>query len=71
LKTERIFGIISLGTIPLPSKLLAEAGRARRSYLSCQLRKKGSITGKWIVDAHGHGNRFIVRADGKLTAFAS
>ena len=23
----------------------------------------------WIVDAHGYGNRFIVRADEKLTAF--
>ena len=23
----------------------------------------------WIVDAHGYGNRFIVRADGLLTAF--
>ena len=24
----------------------------------------------WIVDAHGYGKRFIVRADEKLTAFA-
>jgi hypothetical protein len=24
----------------------------------------------WIVDAHGYGNRFIVHADQKLTAFA-
>ena len=23
----------------------------------------------WIVDAHGYGKRFIVRADEKLTAF--
>ena len=23
----------------------------------------------WIVDAHGYGKRFIVRADVKLTAF--
>jgi hypothetical protein len=23
----------------------------------------------WIVDAHGYGNRFIVRADEILTAF--
>jgi hypothetical protein len=23
----------------------------------------------WIVDAHGYENRFIVAADGKLTAF--
>ena len=23
----------------------------------------------WIVDAHGHGKRFVVRADEKLTAF--
>jgi len=23
----------------------------------------------WIVDAHGYGKRFIVRADGLLTAF--
>ena len=23
----------------------------------------------WIVDAHGYGKRFIVRADDKLTAF--
>ena len=23
----------------------------------------------WIADAHGYGNRFIVRADEKLTAF--
>ena len=23
----------------------------------------------WIVDAHGYGNRFIVRADEMLTAF--
>jgi hypothetical protein len=23
----------------------------------------------WIVGAHGYGNRFIVRADEKLTAF--
>jgi len=23
----------------------------------------------WIVDAHGYGNRFVVRADEKLTAF--
>jgi hypothetical protein len=23
----------------------------------------------WIADAHGDGNRFIVRADEKLTAF--
>ena len=23
----------------------------------------------WIVDAHGYGKRFIVRADKKLTAF--
>ena len=23
----------------------------------------------WIVDAHGYGKRFIVRADGILTAF--
>jgi hypothetical protein len=23
----------------------------------------------WIVDAHGYGQRFIVRADEKLTAF--
>ena len=23
----------------------------------------------WIVDAHGHGKRLIVRADEKLTAF--
>jgi hypothetical protein len=23
----------------------------------------------WIVDAHGHGRRFIVHADEKLTAF--
>jgi hypothetical protein len=23
----------------------------------------------WIVDAHGYGERFIVRADQKLTAF--
>ena len=24
----------------------------------------------WIVDAHGYGKRFIVRADERLTAFA-
>ena len=24
----------------------------------------------WIVDAHGYGNRFIVRADEILTAFS-
>jgi hypothetical protein len=23
----------------------------------------------WIVDAHGYGKRFVVRADEKLTAF--
>ena len=23
----------------------------------------------WVVDAHGYGKRFIVRADGILTAF--
>jgi hypothetical protein len=23
----------------------------------------------WIVDAHGYGNRFVVHADEKLTAF--
>jgi len=23
----------------------------------------------WIVDTHGYGNRFIMRADEKLTAF--
>jgi hypothetical protein len=23
----------------------------------------------WIADAHGYGNRFVVRADEKLTAF--
>jgi hypothetical protein len=23
----------------------------------------------WIVDAHGYGERFVVRADEKLTAF--
>jgi len=23
----------------------------------------------WIVDAHGYGKRFIIRADEKLTAF--
>ena len=23
----------------------------------------------WVVDAHGYGKRFIVRADEKLTAF--
>ena len=23
----------------------------------------------WIVDAHGHGKRFVVRADEKQTAF--
>jgi hypothetical protein len=23
----------------------------------------------WVVDAHGYGNRFIVRADEPLTAF--
>jgi hypothetical protein len=23
----------------------------------------------WIVDAHGYGQRFIIRADEKLTAF--
>jgi hypothetical protein len=23
----------------------------------------------WIVEAHGYGNRFIVRVDEKLTAF--
>jgi hypothetical protein len=23
----------------------------------------------WIVEAHGYGNRFVVRADEKLTAF--
>jgi len=23
----------------------------------------------WIVDAHGYGNRFVVRSDEKLTAF--
>jgi hypothetical protein len=23
----------------------------------------------WIVDVHGYGNRFVVRADQKLTAF--
>jgi hypothetical protein len=23
----------------------------------------------WIVDAHGYGKRFVVRADDKLTAF--
>jgi hypothetical protein len=28
--------------------------------------KGGTI---WIVDAHGYGERFIVRADEKLTAF--
>ena len=23
----------------------------------------------WIVDAHGYGKRYVVHADGKLTAF--
>ena len=31
------------------------------------LDRKGRII--WIVDAHGYGKRFIVRADGILTAF--
>ena len=42
---------------------------ARLIYAS-QLR---SVTSEgrtiWIVDAHGYGKRFIVRADEKLTAF--
>jgi hypothetical protein len=25
----------------------------------------------WIVDAHGYGKRFVVRADEKLTAFGT
>ena len=31
----------------------------------------GDLEGRtiWIVDAHGYGKRFIVRADEKLTAF--
>ena len=43
---------------------------ARLIYAS-QLR---SVTSEgrtiWIVDAHGYGKRFIVRADEKLTAFS-
>ena len=36
-------------------------------YVSVLDRKGRTI---WIVDAHGYGKRFIVRADEKLTAFA-
>jgi hypothetical protein len=36
------------------------------SYVSALDRKERTI---WIVDAHGYGKRFIVRADEKLTAF--
>jgi hypothetical protein len=32
----------------------------------CSNRKGRTI---WIVDAHGYGKRFVVRADEKLTAF--
>jgi hypothetical protein len=35
-------------------------------YVSALDRKGRTI---WIVDAHGYGKRFIVRADEKLTAF--
>ena len=35
-------------------------------YVSA-LDRKGRTT--WIVDAHGYGKRFIVRADEMLTAF--
>jgi hypothetical protein len=35
-------------------------------YVSALDRKGRTI---WIVDAHGYGNRFIVRADELLTAF--
>ena len=43
---------------------LSEAGW---SYVSALDREGRTI---WIVDAHGYGERFIVRADELLTAFA-
>jgi hypothetical protein len=30
---------------------------------------EGICANIWIIDAHGNGKRFIVRADEKLTAF--
>ena len=42
---------------------LSEAGW---SYVSALDREGRTI---WIVDAHGYGERFIVRADELLTAF--
>src|SRR5215472_4623623 len=44
---------------------LSKAGW-RYGYVSALDRKRRTI---WIVDAHGYGKRFVVRADEVLTAF--
>ena len=44
---------------------LSKAGRS----WGCVLAVNAQGRTIWIVDAHGYGKRFVVRADEKLTAF--
>jgi hypothetical protein len=59
---------------------IAQGGQQAREIIADNLKKRGwslgwvsalDLEGRtiWIVDAHGYGKRFIVRADELLTAF--
>jgi hypothetical protein len=63
-------GSIRSGTlcaaIPLSKKSARKSSREPARFRSTVDSNGRTI---WIVDAHGYGKRFIVRADEKLTAF--